>query len=60
MTETIYYAADLWDSGPLVQMVFAIDYPDGLTLRQMEESEHPYLHRAAQRILEREAENGIS
>lgn len=60
MTETIYYAADLWDSGPLVQMVFAIDYPDGLTLRQMEESDHPYLHRAAQRIREREAENGIS
>lgn len=52
MEEKIYFASDLSDSGPLVQMVFSIDYPDGLTLTQMEESEHPYLHRAAKRIRE--------
>lgn len=60
MNEKIYYASDLYDSGALVQMVFAIDYPNGLTLKQMEESEYPYLQRAAQRIREREETDGIS
>lgn len=59
-SDKIYYADDLWDSGALVQIVFAIDYPNGLTLDQMLESDRPFLHRAAQRIIEREAANGTT
>lgn len=49
--EKIYYAEDLYQSGPIIQMLFAYEFPNGLTMKQMQNSEHGWVQRAALRIL---------
>ncbi len=50
--ERIYYARDLAESGSIEMLLFSLAYPNGLTLRQMEESGEGWLIRAAERIRE--------
>ena len=50
--ETRIYADDLEASGPLIQSLFAYDYPDGLTFGEMKTSLHGWVRRAAARLEE--------